>query len=264
MVKLRGNLRMDKVTMIKSASYIAAALCMGLGAIGPAAGVGLAGGGGVRSSARQPKQSGLLLRNMLIGQAVTETTGIFALVVALIYIFTIPTDLVSDYSVYAVYTLVVAYIGGGLAMGLSAVGSGVGNGFVTVEANNAISKIPARSNRVLITMFIGQALSQTPAIFGLMVALFLKFRIGVNYGAIQSANDALIQGAKLMGAGIAMGAGAIGPAIGISLVGAVAAKQTGRYVENRTVILRTMFIGAAVTESTSIYSFVIALLLLFT
>ncbi|MFH1378227.1 MAG: ATP synthase F0 subunit C [Planctomycetota bacterium] len=255
----------DSISIIQIGMYLSAGLCIGFGAIGPAMGVGTAAGYGVRAMRRQPKQSSQLLRNMLISQAVSETPGIFSLVLALIFLFTDATaeseNLTSFYGAYAIGA---AYLGGAFAMGVASLGSGAGNGLVASQAVNTMSINPRETSQTLVTMFIGQALGQTPVIFGLLVAFFLKYKIGLA-GAIESAaewSDALIVIGKSIGAGIAMGAGAIGPAIGISFVGQSAAKTIGRRIENRSLVMRTLFIGAAVSESTSIYSLVIALLLI--
>ena len=73
----------------------------------------------------------------------------------------------------------------------------------------------------------------------------------------------LIQAAAYLGAGISMGLGAIGPGIGEGLVGAKACEAIGRNPQEAALLTRTMLVGQAVSESTGIYSLVIALLLLF-
>ena len=67
--------------------YLAAGLCMGLGALGPALGEGNAVGKALESMARQPEIAGDLRTNMSLGCAVTETTGIYALVISLLILF---------------------------------------------------------------------------------------------------------------------------------------------------------------------------------
>ena len=66
---------------------IGAGLCMGIGAIGPAIGEGNAVGKALEGMARQPEAAGNLRINMILGCAVTETTGIYSLVVALLLLF---------------------------------------------------------------------------------------------------------------------------------------------------------------------------------
>ena len=71
----------------QAARALAAGLCMGIGAIGPAIGEGNAVGKALEGMARQPEMAGTLRTNMILGCAVTETTGIYSLVVALLLIF---------------------------------------------------------------------------------------------------------------------------------------------------------------------------------
>jgi len=73
--------------IIEAAKAIGAALCMGLGAIGPAIGEGNAVGKALEGMARQPETSGTLRTNMILGCAITESTGIYSLVIALLILF---------------------------------------------------------------------------------------------------------------------------------------------------------------------------------
>ena len=66
---------------------LAAGLCMGIGAIGPAIGEGNAVGKALEGMARQPEVAGTLRTNMILGCAVTETTGIYSLVISLLILF---------------------------------------------------------------------------------------------------------------------------------------------------------------------------------
>ena len=76
-----------ETAIIKAACAIGAGLCMGIGAIGPALGEGHAVGKALEGMARQPEAAGDLRTNMILGCAITETTGIYALVVALLILF---------------------------------------------------------------------------------------------------------------------------------------------------------------------------------
>ena len=75
--------------IILAAKAIGAGLCMGIGAIGPAMGEGNAVGKALEGMARQPETSGTLRTNMILGCAITETTGIYSLVIALLILFAI-------------------------------------------------------------------------------------------------------------------------------------------------------------------------------
>lgn len=75
--------------LIDMARYLSAGLCMGIGAIGPAIGEGFVAGKSCEGIARAPEHAALLTRTMLVGQAVTESTGIYSLVIALLLIFVV-------------------------------------------------------------------------------------------------------------------------------------------------------------------------------
>ena len=78
-----------ETAIIKAACAIGAGLCMGIGAIGPALGEGHAVGKALEGMARQPEAAGTLRTNMIMGCAITETTGIYSLVVAILILFTL-------------------------------------------------------------------------------------------------------------------------------------------------------------------------------
>lgn len=75
--------------LILAASAIGAGLAM-IAGIGPGIGQGYAAGKGAEAVGRQPEAQGDILRTMLLGAAVAETTGIYGLVVALILLFANP------------------------------------------------------------------------------------------------------------------------------------------------------------------------------
>ena len=76
-----------ETAIIKAACAIGAGLCMGIGAIGPALGEGNAVGKALEGMARQPEMANTLRTNMILGCAITESTGIYSLVVSLVLLF---------------------------------------------------------------------------------------------------------------------------------------------------------------------------------
>ena len=72
---------------LKAMCAIGAGLCMGIGAIGPALGEGNAVGKALEGMARQPETSDTLRTNMILGCAITETTGIYSLLIAFLILF---------------------------------------------------------------------------------------------------------------------------------------------------------------------------------
>lgn len=66
---------------------LAAGLCMGLGAIGPGVGEGYIGGKALEAIGRNPEVAGKVTPLMFVAMAVTESTAIYSLVIALIILF---------------------------------------------------------------------------------------------------------------------------------------------------------------------------------
>ena len=73
--------------IIAAARAIAAGLCMAIGSIAPALGEARAVSTALEGMARQPEAASTLRTNMILGCAVTETTGIYSFVIALLLIF---------------------------------------------------------------------------------------------------------------------------------------------------------------------------------
>lgn len=73
--------------IVRAAALFGSGFAMGVGAIGPALAEGFIGARAVEAIGKNPGEAGLLTRTMLVGQAVSESTGIYSLVVALLLIF---------------------------------------------------------------------------------------------------------------------------------------------------------------------------------
>lgn len=69
------------------AKAIGAGLCMGIGAIGPALGEGNAVSKALEGMARQPEATDNLRSNMILGCGITETTGIYSLLISFLILF---------------------------------------------------------------------------------------------------------------------------------------------------------------------------------
>ncbi len=80
---------LTKGGLVRAAALLGAGICMGFGAIGPGIGEGFAAGKACEGVAREPQNAGLITRTMLVGQAVSESTGIYSLVIAILLIFVV-------------------------------------------------------------------------------------------------------------------------------------------------------------------------------
>ena len=150
---------------------------------------------------------------------------------------------------------VAAFTGGGLAMGFGAIGAAIGEGYTASKANEAISRNPDMSGDIFKGMLVGQAIAESASIFALVIAMILLFT--------EFATESYIIVSVLLAAGLSMGLGAIGPGVGEGMVAAKACESIGKNPKEAGLLTRTMLVGQAVSESTGIYSRVIALLLLF-
>jgi F-type H+-transporting ATPase subunit c len=66
---------------------LAAAIAIGIGALGPGIGIGLLAGPALGAMGRNPEASNLIRTNMILAIVFAEAISIYALVVALIILF---------------------------------------------------------------------------------------------------------------------------------------------------------------------------------
>ncbi len=76
-------------------------------------------------------------------------------------------------------------------------------------------------------------------------------------------STALIGMASIVTAGLTIGIGAIGPALGEGRAVAQALSAMAQQPDESNRITRTLFVGLAMIESTAIYAFVVSMILLF-
>jgi ATP synthase F0 subunit c len=234
---------------LKAAGLIGAGICMGFGAIGSGVGSGFPAAQSTIGAARQPEMSGRLITNMLIGSAVCQTPAIFAMVVALMLMFV-------GFPNAPLYPTWAAFIGAGISTGFAAIGSGIGGGMAAGASCEGIARHPRSVGNVITIMLVGQAVAQTPSIFGLLVSFILLFKSFPESATLSAAM-------ALLGAGISMGFGGIGPGIGNGMAAQGAVKWVSRNLDHAGDLMRTMLVGQAVSQSTAIYAMVISLVLIF-
>lgn len=230
------------------AALIGAGFAAGFGGIGSGIGAGMPAAQACSGMARQPAASGKIFGTLLLSSAVCQTPAIFGLVVAFLLLFL-------DYSGMPANPGWAAFLGAGLSVGLAATGPGIGNGFTAGEAVAGVARNPDQAGVTSRIMLVALGVAQSTAIYGLLISLMLLFMT-------PKASDSISAAAKLLGAGICMGFGGIGPGIGEGLTGAYTVKEVPRNPDASGVLARTMLVGMAVAESTGIYSLIIALLLI--
>jgi F-type H+-transporting ATPase subunit c len=71
------------------------------------------------------------------------------------------------------------------------------------------------------------------------------------------------EAAKMIAAGLAIGLGAIGPGIGVGMLGRGAMEALGRNPEARGAIVTNMILAIAFAEAIAIYALIIAIIMVF-
>lgn len=238
---------MEVKTIVTLSAYLGAGLSVGLGALGAGIGTGLTAAEAVKSISRQAKAQATIFKTMLIGQAVIESSAIFALVIAILLLF-------GDFSVNNP-GMAFAFLGAGISMGLGAISSGLGTGFTSAKTCSTLGKRPDIGNMLIGNMLVGQAVAETSAIFSLVVAILLIF--------MKIETLSIVKMAAVLSAGISMGFGALGPGIGSGITAGFACEGIGRDTKHTNLLTRTMLVGQAVSQSTAIYSLIVAFLLMY-
>jgi F-type H+-transporting ATPase subunit c len=241
----------DAETWVFLGRCLGAGFALGMGGIGAAIGMGMAGGSADEGMMRQPERQGLILRTMLLGQAVGGSPSVFALVIGIIIIFKgIPAPAEAGGTVFAALT------GAGLAAGFGCFGSGVGCGWPGAKACEGVARNPRLSTLIISRMVIGQAVAQSPAIFATVIALvliFFKLQPGTSLAAM----------GICLGAGLAIGAGTLGPGMGSGRTAGGAVHGIGRWPDNHSVTFRTMLVAQGVCETPAIFGLLVAFIMLF-
>ena len=155
--------------LILACSAIGAGLAM-IAGIGPGIGQGYAAGKGAEAVSKNPKSGKQSMMVMLLGAAVAETSGILALVVALIMLYGNPLVNLEG----ATLIIMASAIGAGFSM-IAGIGPGIGQGYAAGKATEAVGKRPKLQPMIVRTMFLGQAVAQTTGIYALIVSLVLLF-----------------------------------------------------------------------------------------
>ncbi|MPW27007.1 ATP synthase F0 subunit C [Alkalibaculum sp. M08DMB] len=238
--------------LIIGGSAIAAGISM-LSGLGPSIGQGYAAGKAAETVGTNPKNKPHVTMLMLMGQAVAQTTGILALVIALILLYANP--LVSVKGEFLI--LMATALGAGIAM-LGGIGPGIGQGYAAGKAAAAVGVNPKNKKNITVVMLVGQAVAQTTGILALVIALILM------YGNPLADVDGsiIILAASALAAGISM-VGGIGSGVGQGYAAGKAVEATGIRPDVQSSITRTMFLGQAVAQTTGIYALIVSLILMY-
>lgn len=86
---LSSVLGQDGGVTAETMKFLAAALAIGLGALGPGLGIGILGAAAMNAIGRNPEARGAILTNMILAIAFAEAIAIYALIVAFLLLFVV-------------------------------------------------------------------------------------------------------------------------------------------------------------------------------
>lgn len=153
--------------------------------------------------------------------------------------------------------LAASAIGAGFAM-IAGIGPGIGQGYAAGKGAEAVSYNQKSGKQATMVMLLGAAVAETSGILSLVVALILLYANPL----VELQGASIVIAASAIGAGLSMMAG-IGPGIGQGYAAGKGTEMVGKRPKLQSMIVRTMFLGQAVAQTTGIYAMIIALVLIF-
>lgn len=213
--------------------------------------VGLGGGftslAAIRAINIQPHAHPEISRTFILGMALIETAAVVGLTLSFMLLIPTPEVVLTTYS----YT---AELGIALAICIAGGVIGVVSSFPAQYACLSVARQPFYYQKIQALMLLTQSLMQTPIIFAFIVALFIKNQLGM----INSIAESL----RLIGAGLCIGIGSIGPAIGLANFSKQVCKSIGINPKAYSQLLSFTLISEALIESPLIFTLLISLILL--
>ncbi len=209
--------------------------------------VGVASAFAVKASceaiSREPLFSQKIMTLMLLTQSIIEAPVIFAFIIALLIKTTVTdtTTIVEGIKLFSA----------GLVIALGSVGPAIGQAIFAQSAISAVGKNKEAYRNIFSYSLLSEAVIETPVIFSMLVAfLILYLPISPSLG-----------GYATLASAIAMGVGATGTGIATAYVAAKGCTEIALAPALYPVILQATLLTQAIIETSVIYAFIIALVL---
>jgi F-type H+-transporting ATPase subunit c len=228
--------------------YGAIAVSITVSSISVGLGEGLISWSALSAIDRQPAAQNDVMRVAIIGMTLVETVAILGLLISILLL--LYTKLNSDniFSSYAEAGIIAA-------MGITGLVIGLASAFPAQAACHTVARQPFFAHRISGFMLMTQVLIQTPMISAFLVSLFIHGQAA----AATTMTDSL----RLIAAGLCVGIGSIGPAIGLSTFSKSALNSLGKNTKAYDKLLAFTFISEALIETPIIFCLIIAITLLF-
>ena len=236
--------------MLEFVEYIHHGIIALIGAIN-AFGVGIGQGISVNSALKamnqQPSARDEIFKVTILGIALIETAAVMGTFISFLLLFGTHRSANNIFGGIAEIGIMFAICIPGLVLGIV-------SALPARAACLSVARQPFFAQKILRFMIISVSLIQTPIIFGLIVALFIRGQAQSTLGL----SDAL----RLMASGMCIGLGSIGPAVGLALFGQAACTSIGKNRNAYNSILTFTLISQAIIETPIIFSLVVSLSLL--
>lgn len=226
--------------------YGTIALTVGISSVGVGIGEGITSGAALDAINQQPAARDEIAKTAILGMALIETAAIMSISIAIILLRGEPA------TVYGY----IAELGIMLAVCFSNFAIGLVSALPTREACYAIARQPFFSQKIARFMLLTQSILQTPIIFGFIIAVMIKNEAAT----IETFEESL----KLIAAGLCIGLGSIGPALGLAHFAKVACRGIGINRDAYNKLFSFTLVSEAMIETPIVFSLVVSMLILMT
>lgn len=228
--------------------YFAVVAAVSINAIGVGIGQGLTGVMGINALNIQPAAHNEVNKIALFGAALIETAAVLGSFMAVVL-------LMGSGQAEMVPLRGFAEIGIVLALCIPGFTLGIVTALPAKAACLATARQPFYGDKIMRFMIVCISLMQTPVIFGFIISLIMFSQLNT----IVFWQDVL----RIIGAGLAIGLGSIGPAIGLGLFTYKTCNAIGIRRKSYDSLFSFSLMRIAVIETPVIFALVISLLLLF-
>lgn len=234
-------------TIAEFIHYGTAILAVTINSAGVGIGTGLSGQAALHAMNIQPGARSDIIKTAILGMALGETAAFVGVSIAAMLLFGIP----APHEMY----VGIAEIGIACAICIPGFIVGIISSLPAQQACLSIARQPFFSKKILYFMIINQSILQTPIIFGFIVAMFIKTQmVCVTF---------LAESLRLLAAGLCIGIGSIGPAVGLGIFSYAACKNISINRKSYEQLFSFMIISQALIETPMIFALTISLLLAF-
>lgn len=224
------------------------ALTVGINSVSVGIGEGLTSQAALKAINKQPSAKNDIARVAILGTALIETSAIMGVTIAFFL-------MLGSHDATQSVPANIAEVGIALSICLSGFIIGLASSLPAQEACMAIARQPFFADKILRFMLITQSIIQTPIIFGFIIALFIRS---------QAAHaQTLAESFMLIAAGLCIGLGSVGPAIGLALFAKNACQGLGINRKAYPQLMSFTFISQAIIETPMIFALTISLMFMF-